>query len=82
MSEQPTNDHQGQGSADTPEVDAERVDPEHASADLAGDTPPHADAEEMESALREGGPLVEEDEGAVTTRREASTEDGPGTSLT
>ena len=38
--------------------DAERRDPEHASAERAGETPPQPDAERLESALREAGPLM------------------------
>ena len=62
-------------------VDAEQVDPEHASSERAGETPPHPDAEEMESALREGGPLLDDSE-VEEARRQQATEPGPGTSLT
>lgn len=41
-------------------ADAERLDPEHASSERAAETPPHPDAERMEAALREGGPLPDE----------------------
>jgi hypothetical protein len=41
-------------------VDPEQVDPEHASSERAGETPPQPDAERMEAALREGGPLPDE----------------------
>lgn len=52
-------------------------------AETAAETPPHADAERMEAALRIGGPLAPvEDEQTATARRERPTEDGPGTSLT
>ena len=61
--------------------DPEVRDPEHASAERAGETPPHADAERMEAALRIGGPLVPDDEAEAQLRREQPTEDGPGTSL-
>jgi hypothetical protein len=62
-------------------VDAEQVDPEHASSERAGETPPHDDAEQLESALREGGPLGPADD-AAEQRRQQPTEEGPGTSLT
>ena len=61
--------------------DPEVRDPEHASAERAGETPPHEDAERMEAALRVGGPLVPDDEAEAQARREQPTEDGPGTSL-
>ena len=61
-------------------VDAQQVDPDHARSELAGETPPHPDAEQMESALREGGPLASED--LTEQRRRQPTEPGPGTSLT
>jgi len=64
----------------TEPVNAEDRDPEHASAERAGETPPHEDAEQLESALREGGTLGPADEFAAQ-RRERSTEPGPGTSL-
>ena len=67
--------------ADGP-VDAEAVDPEHARSELAAETPPHPDAEEMESALRERGPLVADDERARQAQWAQPTEPGPGTSLT
>ena len=41
----------------TPE-EAEQRDPEHASSERAGETPPQPDAERLESALREGGPVM------------------------
>lgn len=63
-------------------IDAEQVDPEHAKSELAGETPPHPDAEEMESALRQGGPLWKESEAEQAARRKQPTEPGPGTSLT
>jgi hypothetical protein len=61
-------------------VDAQQVDPEHARSELAAETPPHADAEEMEAALRVGGPLASENN--EEQRRAQPTEPGPGTSLT
>lgn len=63
-------------------IDAEQVDPQHASSELAAETPPTPDAEELESALREGvGSLGPADEFAEQ-RRVQPTEPGPGTSLT
>lgn len=59
-------------------IDAERVDPEHAKSELAPETPPQSDAEEMESALREGGPLKTDEPGSDEP---PAVEDGPGTSL-
>ena len=38
-------------------LEAQRMAPERAASELAGETPPHEDAERLESALREGGPL-------------------------
>lgn len=67
---------------DTQPVDAERVDPEHARSERAAESPPQDDAEEMEWALREGGPLIPDDPEDEESRREAPTEPGPGTSLT
>lgn len=61
-------------------VDAQQVDPQHARSELAGETPPHPDAEKMEAALRAGGPLASDD--SEQRRRAQPTEDGPGTSLT
>ncbi len=61
-------------------LDPQDVDPEHARSELAGETPPHADAEKMESALREGGPLAGDP--YAEARRVQPTEPGPGTSLT
>ena len=62
-------------------VDAQQVDPEHARSELAGETPPHADAEEMEAALRRAGRPLVTDEDIQERRRRQATEDGPGTSL-
>ena len=72
---------QEQGPTHAEPVNAEQVDPEHASAERAAETPPQADAEEMEAALREHGALGPSDPYAAR-RRLAPTEDGPGTSLT
>ena len=61
-------------------IDAEQVDPEHASSERAAETPPQEDAERMESALREGGPLGSRE--ADSAEPPPFAEDGPGTSLT
>lgn len=37
--------------------EAQRIAPDRARSEEAAETPPHADAERLESALREGGPL-------------------------
>ena len=50
------------------------------SSERAGETPPHEDAERMESALRSAGPFLVDDRRPVT--RLPDVEDGPGTSLT
>jgi hypothetical protein len=65
-------------------VDAQQVDPQHARSENAGETPPHADAEEMESALRDRGEalVTDADDELAQARRRQPTEDGPGTSLT
>lgn len=61
-----------------PSGDPELVDPAHASAERAGETPRQEDAEQMEAALREGGPLREAGDDAPPP---PPVEDGPGTSL-
>jgi hypothetical protein len=61
--------------------DAADYNPRHARSEEAGETPPHADAERMEAAMREHGPLVT-DADTEARRRLQPTEDGPGTSLT
>ncbi len=66
----------GPGSAP---IDAEKVDPEHASSERAAETPPHADSERMEAALREGGPLRSLPK--PNPEDVPDIEDGPGTSL-
>jgi hypothetical protein len=43
-------------------LEAQRLDPKRATSELAGETPPHEDAERLESALRETGPLPEGDD--------------------
>lgn len=58
----------------------EDLDP-RADSLQAGETPPQADAEQLESALREGGPLVHDDPAEQQAAKVAPTEDGPGTSL-
>ncbi|RJK93810.1 hypothetical protein [Vallicoccus soli] len=51
---------------------------------LAAETPPQPDAEQMEAALREGGPVLlpHEERAKLHRAEEPSVEDGPGTSLT
>ncbi|MFL6137471.1 MAG: hypothetical protein ACJ74O_06690 [Frankiaceae bacterium] len=62
-------------------LEAQRLDPERATSERAGETPPHEDAERLESALREGGPLPDRDDGdAGAAAREAPLDPG-GTSL-
>lgn len=57
------------------------ADPAAAGSERAGDPPPMRDAEALESALRDGvGFLGPADEHAEA-RRNAATEDGPGTSM-
>jgi hypothetical protein len=57
------------------------VDPASRGSQEAAEPPPEADAEQLESALREGaGFLRIADEHSVARARE-ETEDGPGTSL-
>ena len=58
-------------------LEAQQIDPERATSELAGETPPHGDAERLEAALREGGPLP--DAGSEPDR-EAPLDPG-GTSL-
>lgn len=71
----------GPAAGSAPVVDAEAYDPQHARSELAAETPPQPDAEDMEAAMRERGrPLVTDP--YAGRRRAAATEDGPGTSLT
>jgi hypothetical protein len=50
---------------------------------LAAETPPQADAEQMEAALREGGPILlpREERAKLHRDEQPFAEDGPGTSL-
>ena len=69
---------QGTGGPDRP---AKTLDPSVRGSETAAEPLPQDNAEQLESALREGaGFLRIADEHAVA-RREAPTEDGPGTSL-
>ena len=69
----------GTGGVDRP-ADG-RIDPAVRGSETAAETPAQDDAEELESALREGaGFLRIADENAVK-RAQQPTEDGPGTSL-
>ncbi len=63
-------------------LEAQRLDPEHATSELAPETPPQDDAEQLDGALREAGrPLVEDvDDPDQQARREAPIDRG-GTSL-
>ena len=56
------------------------IDP-RADSLQAGETPPQENAEQMEAAMRQGGPLVHDDPAEAAAVRYAPTEDGPGTSL-
>jgi hypothetical protein len=74
-----------QGGGDTGGVDRPEppgyVDPAVRGSETAAEPPPQDDAEQLESALREGaGFLRIADENSVR-RAQAETEDGPGTSL-
>ena len=63
-------------------LEAQQRNPEQATSELAGETQPHEDAEQLEAALREAGrPLVEDvDDPDLQARREAPIDRG-GTSL-
>jgi hypothetical protein len=61
-------------------LEAQRLDPERATSERAGETPPHQDAERLESALREGGPLADGEDARRAAAREAPLDPG-GTSL-
>lgn len=65
--------------SETPENAPDRTNPQ-ADSLRAAETPPQPDAEKMEAALRERGPLVSDRE-RQQALREQPTEDGPGTSL-
>lgn len=70
---------QGTGGPDRPANG--RMDPAVRGSETAAETPPQDNAEQLESALREGaGFLRIADEHAVARARQP-TEDGPGTSL-
>jgi hypothetical protein len=72
---------QGTGGPDRPTPPG-HLDPAVRGSETAAEPLPQDNAEQLESALREGaGFLRIADEHAVA-RREAPTEDGPGTSLT
>jgi hypothetical protein len=61
-------------------LEAQQLNPERATSELAGETPPHEDAERLESALREGGPLPDGEGARRAAAREAPLDPG-GTSL-
>lgn len=56
-------------------------DPAARGSERAGDPPPMADAEALESALRDGVGFLGPADPAAEQRRTAETEEGPGTSL-
>lgn len=71
---------QGTGGPDRPSPPG-HLDPAVRGSETAAETPPQDNAEQLESALREGaGFLRIADEHAVARKRQP-TEDGPGTSL-
>jgi hypothetical protein len=57
------------------------ADPAARGSERAGDPPPMADAEALESALRDGVGFLGPADEYAEQRRQAPTEDGPGTSL-
>ena len=56
-------------------------DPAARGSEHAADPPPMADAEALESALRDGAGFLGPADEFAEERRTAPTEDGPGTSL-
>ena len=56
-------------------------DPAARGSERAGDPPPMADAEALESALRDCAGFLGPADEFAEERRRAETEDGPGTSL-
>ncbi len=62
-------------------LEAQERWPERATSELASMPEPYADAEGLERALREGGPLADKDAFYEAQRRAAETAPG-GTSLT
>ena len=60
---------------------SERTNLTAASSELAAEPPPLFDADELEWALREAGPMRPADVYAAERQRKAA-ENGPGTSLT
>jgi hypothetical protein len=70
---------QGTGGPDRPANG--RTDPAARGSETAAETPPHADAEALESALREGAGFLRIADEHSVARAKQPTEDGPGTSL-
>ena len=70
---------------DTPErvtpLDAQTRWPDRATSELAAKPEPYPDAEQLEGALREGGPLADKDDYYEAQRKAADIAPG-GTSLT
>lgn len=62
-------------------LEAQERWPERATSELAAKPEPYPDAEKLESALREGGPLADKDAVYAAQRRQDDTAPG-GTSLT
>ena len=57
------------------------TDPAARGSERAADPPPMADAEALESALRDGVGFLGPADEYAEQRRQAPTEDGPGTSM-
>ena len=71
---------QGTGGPDRPSPPG-FVDPAARGSETAAETPPHEDAEKLESALREGAGFLRIADDHSVARAKQPTEDGPGTSL-
>jgi len=71
---------QGTGGPDRPSPPG-HVDPAVRGSETAAEPLPQDNAEQLESALREGAGFLRIADEHAPARREAATEDGPGTSL-
>jgi hypothetical protein len=72
----------GSGDDRVTPLEAQRLDPERATSELAPETPPQDDAEQLEDALREAGrPLVEDVDDPDAQAKRAAPIDRGGTSL-
>jgi hypothetical protein len=71
---------QGQGGVDRPSPPG-YVDPASRGSEAAAEPPPEDDAEELESALREGAGFLRIADEHSVARAKQPTEEGPGTSL-